>query len=137
MPELADTSVWARRRHPAVAQWWDTQLVAGEIGLCEMVVLELLHSARTGDEMRRLRRDLGALPVHTMTAQGWTRALDVYQLLADRARQHHRSIKLPDLLIAVCAEEAGWPLVHYDQDYDAIAAVTGQATRWVAPRGSL
>jgi len=137
MPELADTSVWARRRHPAVAPWWNEQLLAGEIGTCEMVVLELLHSARTGEEMRALRRDLSALPTHAMSAHAWTRVLDVYQALADQAPQHHRSVKLPDLVIAVCAEEAGWALVHYDQDYDAIATVTGQTTRWMAPRGSL
>ena len=137
MPELADTSVWVQRRHPAVATWWEQQLVAGEIGLCATVALELLHSARTGDEMRTLRHALSGLPAHTMSERAWTRALDVYQLLADQAPQHHRSVKLPDLVIAVCAEEAGWTLVHYDQDYDAIAAVTGQATRWVASRGSL
>ena len=137
MPELADTSVWARRRHPAVAPWWEQQLVSGEIGICETVMLELLHSARTGEEMRNLRQDLFALPVHTMSERAWVRALDVYQLLADKAPQHHRSVKLADLVIAACAEEAGWTLVHYDQDYDAIVAVTGQATRWVAQRGTL
>jgi predicted nucleic acid-binding protein len=137
MPELADTSVWARRRHPAVAPWWEQQLLAGEIGICTTVALELLHSARTSPEMRELRRNLSALPTHTMSGHAWERALDVYQQLADQAPQHHRSVKLADLLIAVCAEEAGWPLVHYDQDYDAIAAVTGQPVRWVAPRGSL
>jgi predicted nucleic acid-binding protein len=137
MPELADTSVWARRRHPAVSAWWEHQLLSGEIGVCETVALELLHSARTGQEMRDLRRDLSALPSHTMSPRAWGRALDVYQLLADQGSQHHRSVKLPDLVIAVCAEEAGWTLVHYDQDYDAIAAVTGQACRWVAPRGTL
>lgn len=137
MPELADTSVWARRRHPAVAGWWENAVLAGDIGICEMVVLELLHSARTGDEMRTLRRDLSGLPQHTMSERAWGRALDVYQLLADTAPQHHRSVKLPDLIIAASAEEAGWTLVHYDRDYDAIAAVTGQQTRWAASRGTL
>jgi len=31
----------------------------------------------------------------------------------------------------------GWTIVHYDQDYDLIASVTGQPARWVAARGSL
>src|SRR5260370_13248560 len=110
MPELADTYVWARRRHPAVSAWWEHQLVTGEIGICETVVLELLHSARSGQEMRDLRRDLSALPSHTMSPRGWGRALDVYQLLADQGPQHHRSVKLPDLVIAVSAEQAGWTL---------------------------
>ena len=137
MPELADTSVWARRRHPAVAPWWRQAVLSGEVGICEMVLLELLHSARTGQEMRTLRRDLSGLPQIVTTAWAWGRAVDVYQMLADRAPQHHRSVKLPDLLIAASAEEADWTLVHYDQDYDAIAAASGQTVRWVAPRGSL
>ena len=137
MPELADTSVWAHRRHPAISAWWFASVIAGTIGTCDMVVLELLHSARTGAEMRTLRDDLSGLPQHTMSERAWSRALDVYQLLADRSPQHHRSVKLADLLIAASAEEAGWPLVHYDQDYDAIASVTGQPARWVHPRGSL
>jgi len=28
-------------------------------------------------------------------------------------------------------------VVHYDEDYDLIAQVTGQQARWLAPRGSL
>jgi hypothetical protein len=28
-------------------------------------------------------------------------------------------------------------VLHYDEDYDRIAAITGQPTRWVAPRGSI
>jgi len=112
-------------------------MLAGEIGTCEMVMLELLHSARTGAEMRQLRADLSGLPTHTMSERAWTRAVNAYQLLADQGLQHHRSVKLPDLIIAACAEEAGWTLVHYDRDYESVAEVTGQPTRWVAPRGSL
>jgi predicted nucleic acid-binding protein len=46
-------------------------------------------------------------------------------------------VKHPDLLIAAAAEAAGVAVVHYDEDYDRIADVTGQETRWIAPRGSL
>jgi hypothetical protein len=35
------------------------------------------------------------------------------------------------------AEAHGLALVHYDVDFDAIAGVTGQPMRWLAPRGSL
>ncbi len=35
------------------------------------------------------------------------------------------------------AELAGATVLHYDADYDRIAAITGQPTEWVAPRGSL
>lgn len=48
-----------------------------------------------------------------------------------------RSVKHPDLFIAVAAKRAGLTLVHFDADYEAIAAVTGQPVRWVAPHGSI
>lgn len=46
-------------------------------------------------------------------------------------------MKIPDLLIAAVAELADATVWHYDEDYDSIAAVTGQATEWIAPRGTL
>jgi predicted nucleic acid-binding protein len=44
---------------------------------------------------------------------------------------------MPDLLIAAVAERERVTIVHYDADFDTIAAITGPSTRWVAPRGSL
>jgi hypothetical protein len=41
------------------------------------------------------------------------------------------------LLIAAAAEAAGLIVLHYDQDYDVIARVTGQPVEWVVPRGSV
>jgi hypothetical protein len=35
------------------------------------------------------------------------------------------------------AESAGLIVLHYDADYDRIAAVTGQPVEWVVPRGSV
>jgi len=29
------------------------------------------------------------------------------------------------------------PVWHYDEDFDRIAAITGQPVQWLAPRGSL
>jgi predicted nucleic acid-binding protein len=37
--------------------------------------------------------------------------------------------------VAAVAGREGLPIVHYDADYDRIAAITGQATRRVIPRG--
>lgn len=42
-----------------------------------------------------------------------------------------------DLLVAAAGEQAGVCVWHYDEDFDRIAAVTGQATEWLADRGSL
>ena len=62
------------------------------------------------------------------------RAIDVQGLLA--LRGHHR-VPIPDLVIAAVAEQAGVVLLHYNADFDRIAAVTGQEMEWVAPRGSV
>jgi predicted nucleic acid-binding protein len=48
-----------------------------------------------------------------------------------------RAVGLPDLLIAAVAEREGVTVLHYDSDYDHIAAVTGQRIQWVLPRGGL
>ena len=52
-------------------------------------------------------------------------------------RSQHRHFRLPDLIIAATAEEHGATVLHYDADYDRIAAVTGQPVEWVTARGSL
>ena len=62
------------------------------------------------------------------------RALSVQRTLAE---QGLRGRKIPDLLIAAAAEISGAQLLHYDQDFDHIATVTGQSCRWVVPRGSV
>ncbi len=102
-----------------------------------MVRLELLHSAQNATEFGALRRDLQALPDCPIAKEQWQRALDVYEQLAERGGLHHRAVKHPDLLIAAAAEAAGVTVLHYDEDYDRIAAITGQDVRWLARRGSL
>ena len=102
-----------------------------------MVRLELLHSAQNATEFAALRRDLQALPDCPLGKAQWQRALDVYEQLAHRGGLHHRAVKHPDLLIAAAAEAAGVTVLHYDEDYDRIAAITGQDVRWLARRGSL
>ncbi|MBF8291061.1 MAG: hypothetical protein HW391_2029 [Chloroflexi bacterium] len=42
-----------------------------------------------------------------------------------------RAARLMDLIIAAVAERHGYPVAHCDRDYDRIAGLTGQRTRWV------
>lgn len=137
--ELADTSAWwwSARAGGSVRSAFNHAVVEGQIATCDMVRLELLHSARNVTEFRMTREDLGHLPDCPVSTEQWNRALDVYEALAAQGGKHQRSVKHPDLLIAAAAEAAGVPVLHYDADFDRIAAVTGQPTRWVAPRGSL
>jgi predicted nucleic acid-binding protein len=55
-------------------------------------------------------------------------------LLAEKGK--HRSVGIADLLIAAVAERHELTLVHYDSDFDHVSEVTGQTTRWLAPRGT-
>ena len=76
-----------------------------------------------------------AMPRVPVTDATVDRALEVQGSLA--ARSEHRSVPLPDLLIAACAERARLTVLHYDADYDRISEVTGQPVQWVVPRGSV
>jgi predicted nucleic acid-binding protein len=51
-------------------------------------------------------------------------------------RSQHRGTGIVDLLTASTAEHYQAIILHDDSDFDHIAAVTGQDTRWVIPRGS-
>ena len=137
--ELADTSAWwwSARAGGLLRRAFDDAVIDGEIATCDMVRLELLHSARNVDEFRLNRGDLEHLPDGPIAAEQWRRALDVYEALAATGGKHQRAVKHADLLIAAAAESAQLAVLHYDEDYDRIAAVTGQPTRWLAPRGSL
>ncbi len=138
--ELVDTSawIWSRRPdHPELRREFDELLHQDLVATCDMVRLELLYSARNGHEFDELRDDLGVLPDCPIGPSEWQRAIDVYGQLADSEGAHQRSVKHPDLLIAAAAESAGIALVHYDEDYERIAAVTGQPHRRLAPAGSL
>jgi predicted nucleic acid-binding protein len=138
MTELLDTSVWTlAARDPEVSAEVVEALGRNGVATCDPVRFELLYAARSIDEFRFVRERLGAVR-HCPVDQGvWDRALDVYELLAAQGGAHQRQVSHPDLLVAAAAERAGVPVLHYDEDYDRIAAVTGQATRWVRPRGSL
>jgi predicted nucleic acid-binding protein len=56
-------------------------------------------------------------------------------LLADLGR--HRSVGAADLMLAAVAERAELTILHYDRDFERIAAVTGQPIEAAAPLGSL
>jgi predicted nucleic acid-binding protein len=137
--QLADTSawVWTRAVGGELRIAFDEDLVEGEVATCDMVRLELLYSARNATEFTSLREELDALPDCPIGIDEWKRALEVYEALARQGGLHHRSVRHPDLLIAAAAEVAGIPVLHYDEDYDRIASITGQDVRWLAPRGSL
>jgi predicted nucleic acid-binding protein len=136
--ELADTSAWhLSRRVPELRVPFDRKMLGGVIGTCSMVTLELLQSARNGQEFDERRVQMAELPQCPIAAPEWARTIDIYRELAHQGGAHQRSVGHADLLIAAAAESAGVELLHYDEDFERIAVITGQPTRWIVPRGSL
>lgn len=133
---LADTSALTRRGTRAeVRSVVEPLVLAGRIATCGIVDLELLYSATDPAIHAELAVALRAMPRAPVTEAVVDRAIEVQGQLAMTSQ--HRSVPLPDLLIAACAESAGLTVLHYDADYDRIAGVTGQSVQWVVPRGSV
>ncbi|MDP2712924.1 MAG: PIN domain nuclease [Solirubrobacteraceae bacterium] len=131
---LADKSAYEQQRHSDAADETLRALAAdGALAICEIVALELLYSARSRDDYEQRWSDMQSLPWLAVTHAVMTRALSVQRQLASRGQ--HR-LPLPDLIVAATATEHDATVLHYDRDFDLIASVTGQPTRWVIPRGS-
>lgn len=136
---LADTSawIWSRRAPVAVREAFDQAVIDGRIGTCDVVRLEMLYSARDAADFAELEAELAELPDCPIGKAEWRAALAVYRALADSGGAHQRAVKHADLLIAAAADAAGREVLHYDEDFDRIAGITGQPCRWLAPRGTL
>ncbi len=131
---LVDTSVLKRLARPQVRQVVEPMAVRGQLGRPHICDLEIGYSARNAHEWDLLVGALDALhPVET-TAGHIRRALQVQRLLAERSQ---RGRKIPDLLVAAAAEALNVGVLHYDSDFDLIAAVTGQRCLWVVPAGTV
>ncbi|MGH3868928.1 MAG: PIN domain-containing protein [Pseudonocardiaceae bacterium] len=132
---LADTSAIARVANPAVHQELTRLGRLGLLATCVTVDLEVLYSARTPAEYATTaaRRAAGFIELQLNPEIG-ARARAVQAMLAIRGQ--HRAAGIVDLLTASTAEHYQAIILHYDSDFDDIAAVTGQDTRWVIPRGS-
>ncbi len=112
-------------------------LKAGRVRTCHPVMLELLYSAQSSGDYELIDSGLRRLAVCDIGPREWWRALEVYDALAAQGPKHQRQVSHSDLLIAVAAEAAGVTVLHYDEDFDRITEVSGIATQWVRPRGSL
>jgi predicted nucleic acid-binding protein len=134
---LADTSAWHRSGSSWVAARWRRELDKDRIATTGPVRLEVLYSTQSSDDYELTVRQLDVLRQLPCGNGAWERALDVQRRLSRKGALHHRSVKLPDLLVAAVAEVEGAVVWHYDEDFDRIAEVTGQPVEWIAPRGSL
>jgi predicted nucleic acid-binding protein len=132
---LVDKSALARMPLEPVRRRLAPLIETGEAATCAIIDLEVLFSARNGEEHEKIRRRRAlAYPSVPFTEEILQRAIAVQGDLAKTGR--HR-VPIPDLLIAATAEAAGLTVLHYDGDFDVIASVTGQSVEWVVPRGSV
>jgi predicted nucleic acid-binding protein len=93
-------------------------------------VFEIGYSARSAAEWDRLAQALEVFELVESIADHLRRARQVQRPLASK---HQRGRKVPDLLIAAAAEARGLTVLHYDADFDRIAAVC----QWALPAGSV
>lgn len=134
LTHLVDTSVLTRLRHKAVRAAVEPLAASGALARAGISDLEVGYSARSSREWDKAIGALGAFELVETSAEHVRRARQVQRLLASK---HQRGRKVPDLLVAAAAEAHDLSVLHYDADFDRIAAVTGQPVQWVVPAGSV
>jgi hypothetical protein len=103
---------------------------------CLPFVLEAGYSARAAADHRELMDELLALPWAAIDEAVERRAIDAQRQLT---RTGHHRLPPVDLLLAALAERHQLGILHYDRDYDLIAARTDLrfTSEWLAQAGSL
>jgi len=131
---VLDTSVLTRLSEPSVRVVVEEILQTDRVARTTITDLEIGFSARSAAEHGALLGFTAEIDELVVGEAEQRRALSVQRVLAERGLKGR---KIPDLLIAAAAEISGSQLLHYDQDFEHIATVTGQSCRWVVPRGSV
>jgi predicted nucleic acid-binding protein len=134
LTHLLDTSVLTRLSRPEIRAAIEPGAQLAQLARAGISDLEIGYSARNDSEWDRLAGSLEVFELIETTAEHVVRARQVQRMLATK---HQRGRKVPDLLIAAAAEARSLTVLHYDSDFDQIAAVTGQACEWVIPAGSI
>ena len=131
---LVDTLVLGLAHQIAVGDRLQELARNGRLWTCYMIDLEVAYGSRARD-VANVIVERCALPMAPIDQAVFRRAVQVAGLLAQAG--HHRGAKPVDLVIAAAAESSNLVVLHYDHDYDRIAAVTNQPTEWIAIPGTL
>lgn len=129
---VLDKSAAYRTYVPAVRERLSPLMERGLLATRGIADLEAGVSARSESDHRELgidRRD--GLQYLTIPDEVWDRAWQVQEQLCGASL--HRSVKIPDLIIAAVAEHHDLTALHYDHDFDRI---TDQEIEWVVPPGT-
>ena len=133
---LVDTSAYARMGHVPVRDLISRLITDQAAATCVTVDLEAGYSGRDAVDVKEIAsRRLSLYVVLPITEAIAQRAREVQIRMAKRGQ--HRAAGVIDLLTAAVAEHYNATVLHYDADFEHIAAVTGQPHTWVLPRGSI
>lgn len=126
--KLVDTSSWIeylRGRDDTVADRVRDLMRDDEASVCEMVLVELWNGAQ-GDAEKRVLRELQAvLPLLSVHAAVWLKAVDV----AQACRSAGVTAPAADVVIAACAFHYGMEVEHCDEHFTAIKTAWGNRGR--------
>jgi predicted nucleic acid-binding protein len=118
MPVLVDSSLWVHQLRqsgdPAKRDRVNALLESGEAAWCPVIRLELWRGVTNDAERKTLRRYEALLPDYEISAEVWTRSIQ----LADRARSSRVTVPLADLLIFACANVHGLEVANDDTHFD-------------------
>jgi predicted nucleic acid-binding protein len=136
LPLLVDTSAWARARHPFTRDRWIAALLGGRLRISPLIRMDILLSARGGEDFDLLAERLETIRSALLTAGVIRAAEAAMRALAHRSAGAQR-IPIVDYMVAATAQELGSAVLHYDGDYDTLAEVMEFESVWLAPAGSL
>jgi predicted nucleic acid-binding protein len=119
---LVDSSIYARRDHPLVAERWRQASAAGQLLLVQPMLMEVLYSAKNGQAAARELEDLRAgYDLEVIDDEVWELAIRAQMDLAQVGNGYQRRFSITDVLTGALAHQGGYGVLHYDADYDHIA----------------
>ena len=124
---LIDTSAWVeflRDTGSPICERVD-MLLASRIATCDAVRMEVLAGARDQDHLRQLRALLARATLLPTESIDYDTAAALYRSCRSQGRTVR---KLIDCLIAAVAIRANVPILHQDEDFEAIAIFSGLRT---------
>jgi len=132
LTHVVDSSVLTRLARATIREVIEPMVERGALARAGISDLEVGYSARSAAEWDPLAEALEVFELVETTADHVRRARQVQRLLASK---HQRARKIPGLLIAAAAEARNVGVLHYNADFERIAAVTGQPCQWVVRAG--
>jgi predicted nucleic acid-binding protein len=117
---LADTTAWAQLPRSEVAADLVSLIVGGAAATCALVDLEVLAGIEDGTEHGEALAERRMFPTVPIDDRVLERAAEIQGALAGAP------VPVTALVVAAAAERAGLIVLHHDDAFDRIAAVTGQ-----------